>query len=201
MSMNATPAPVLCIQVPVLCIQVNEETQLRLLEERHAEALLALIARNQAPLQAWIAVDAYAGPVDVLRAYLRQRLLQFVDGEGYHLGIWYLGALVGTLDYRLNRREPTAELGYWLDTAQQGKGLVTQACQIMVRHAFEEHGVQKVEISCAADNLRSRAVAERLGFTLEGTLRRAGWLHGGYVDGVWYGLLVSEWQDQGRGLR
>jgi len=180
---------------PVLCLQVNEETQLRLLEERHAEAFLALIERNRAQLQAWIAVDAYAGPVEVLRAYLRQRLLQFVDGEGYHLGIWHKDALVGLLDYRLNQREPTAELGYWLDTLQQGKGLVTQACRIMVRHAFEEHQVQKVEISCAADNLRSRAIPERLGFTLEGTLQRAGWLRDRYVDAVWYGLLVSEWQE------
>jgi hypothetical protein len=72
---------------PVLCIRVNEETQVRLLEERHAEAYLALIARNKAHLQAWIAVDAYEGPVEVLRAYLRLRVLQFVDGEGYHLGI------------------------------------------------------------------------------------------------------------------
>jgi ribosomal-protein-serine acetyltransferase len=66
----------------------------------------------------------------------------------------------------------------------------------MTRHAFEEHHVQKVEISCAADNTRSRAVAERLGFTLEGTLRRAGWFHDRYVDGVWYGLLLSEWQER-----
>jgi len=181
---------------PVLCIQVNEETQLRLLEERHAEVYLALIERNRAHLQARIAVDAYEGPVEVLRSYLRQRLLQFVDGEGYHLGIWYQDALVGLLDYRLNRREHTAELGYWLDAAQQGNGLVTQACRLMTRHAFEEHQVQKVEISCAADNLRSRAVPERLGFTLEGTLRRAGWLHDRYVDGVWYGLLRSEWQER-----
>lgn len=185
--MNATP---------VLCFQVNTETQLRLLEERHAEAFLALIERNRAHLQPWVAVDAYAGPLEVLRAYLRQKLLGFVDGEGYNLGIWHRGVLVGQLDYRLNRRDRFMELGYWLDAGQQGQGIVTQACQFMMRHAFEEHGVQKVEISCAADNLRSRAVAERLGFMLEGTKRRSGWLHDHYADGVWYGLLLSEWQER-----
>jgi ribosomal-protein-serine acetyltransferase len=178
---------------PVLCIQVNEETQLRLLEERHIEEYFALIERNKEYLREWVAVEAYEGSVETLRAYLKQRLLQFVNGEGYHLGIWYQDALVGILDYRMNWRNCKVELGYWLDAAMQGKGIVTQACRTMVRHAFEEHKVHKVEISCAIDNPRSRAVAERLGFLQEGILRQVVRLHNRYVDGVFYGLLVDEW--------
>ena len=178
---------------PVLCIQVNEETQLRLLEERHVEEYFALIERNQEHLHEWIAVEAYEGSVETLRAYVKQRLLQFVNGEGYHLGIWYQESLVGVLDYRLNWRGRKVELGYWLDAAMEGKGKVTQACRTMVRHAFEEHELHKVEISCATDNTRSRAVAERLGFSQEGILRQTDRLHDRYVDGVFYGLLVDEW--------
>jgi len=179
---------------PVLCIQVNEEIQLRLLEERHVEDYFALIERNKAYLQEWIAVEAYEGPVETLKGYLRQRLLQFVDGGGYHLGIWYQDVLIGILDYRPNWRNRTVELGYWLDAALQGKGIVTQACRTMVRHAFEEHQVQKVVISCAIDNPRSRAVAERLGFVQEGVLRQVVRLHDRSVDGVFYGLLADEWR-------
>ena len=178
---------------PVLCIQVNEETQLRLFEERHVEDYFALIERNKEYLHAWVAVEAYEGSVETLRAYVKQRLLHFVNGEGYHLGIWYQDALVGILDYRLNGRSRTVELGYWLDAAMQGKGIVTQACRTMVRHAFEEHQVHKVVISCATDNPRSRAVAERLGFLLEGILRQAVRLHDRYVDMVFYGLFKDEW--------
>jgi ribosomal-protein-serine acetyltransferase len=178
---------------PVLCIQVNEETQLRLLEERHVEDYFALIERNTEYLHEWIAVEAYEGSVETLRAYLKQRLLQFVNGEGYHLGIWYQDAQVGILDYRVNGRSRNVELGYWLDAAMQGKGIVTQACRTMVRYAFEEHKVHKVVISCAIDNPRSRAVAERLGFLQEGILRHAVRLHDRYIDGVFYGLLVDEW--------
>jgi len=144
-------------------------------------------------LDAWIAVESYEGSVETLRAYVKQRLLQFVNGEGYHLGIWYQEALVGVLDYRLNWRGRKVELGYWLDAAMEGKGMVTQACRTMVRHAFEEHELHKVEISCATDNTRSRAVAERLGFIQEGILRQTDRLHDRYVDGVFYGLLVDEW--------
>lgn len=172
---------------------VNEETQLRLLEERHIGDYFVLVERSKEHLHKWVAQEAYNGPIETLKAYVKQRLLQFVDGEGYHLGIWYQNALVGILDYRLNRRSRSVELGYWLDRAMQGKGLVTQACRTMVRHAFEEHAVHKVVISCATDNARSRAVAERLGFLQKGILRQADWLHDRYVDGVFYGLLVDEW--------
>ena len=48
---------------PVLCLQVNEETQLRLFEERHVEDYFALIERNKEYLHEWIAVEAYEGPV------------------------------------------------------------------------------------------------------------------------------------------
>ena len=179
---------------PVLCIQVNEETQLRLLEERHVEDYFALIERNQGYLQAWIAVEAYEGLVETLRAYVKQRLLHFANSEGYHLGIWYQDALVEILDYRPNWRNLTVELGYWLDASLQGKGIITQACRTMLRHAFEEHQVQKVVISCAIDNPRSRAVAERLGFLQEGILRQVVRLHDRSVDRVFYGLLKDEWR-------
>src|SRR6266567_2983388 len=178
---------------PALCIQVNEEIQLRLLEERHVEHYFALISHNKEYLHEWIAVEAYEGSVETLRAYVKQRLLQFVEGSGYHLGIWYQDALVGLLDYRLNGRTRSVELGYWLDAAMQGKGIVTQACRTMLRLAFEEHQMHKVVISCATDNRRSRAVAERLGFVQEGILRQADRLYDRYVDMVFYGLLKVEW--------
>jgi ribosomal-protein-serine acetyltransferase len=54
-------------------------------------------------------------------------------------------------------------------------------------------GAMGVEISCATDNKRSRAVAERLGFSQEGILRQTDRLHDRYVDSVFYGLLVDEW--------
>jgi len=179
---------------PVLCIQVNADIQLRLLEERHVEEYFALIERNRAYLREWDVSEAYEGSVETLRVSVKQHLLQFVEGSGYDLGMWYQGTLAGLLAYRVNRRHRKVELGYWIDAPLQGKGIVTEACRAMVQHAFEEGQVQKVEISCAADNTRSRAVPERLGFTQEGVLRRSGWLHDRFGDGVFYGLLREEWR-------
>jgi ribosomal-protein-serine acetyltransferase len=71
---------------------------------------------------------------------------------------------------------------------------VTRACRALIAHAFGELGVHRVTIRVAPDNVRSRAIPERLGFTKEATLREAGRTDGrGYVDLVVYGLLDREW--------
>jgi ribosomal-protein-serine acetyltransferase len=88
----------------------------------------------------------------------------------------------------------TGEIGYWITRAFEGRGLVTGACTLFVDHAFRERRLHRIEIHAAADNARSRAVAERLGFTHEATMRDGCRKPDGtYVDQVIYGLLEDEW--------
>ena len=81
-------------------------------------------------------------------------------------------------------------VGYWLSEEHQGRGLMTRAVKALVDHAFGELELHRVEIQAAADNLRSRAIPERLGFQEEGTLREAERVGGRYHDLVVYGLLA-----------
>lgn len=180
---------------PVFCMQVDTEIQLRLIEARHAEIYFALVERNRAHLRQWTDVKPYEGSIETVRDYIKHQLLKFANGQGYHLGIWYQGELVGNLDYgNLDWRSRKVELGYWIDASLQGKGIVTRACQTMIRYAFEEQGLNKVEISCAQENHRSRAIPERLGFTQEGLHRQADWQRDHFDDIVFYGLLAQEWK-------
>lgn len=64
------------------------------------------------------------------------------------------------------------EIGYWVDTRFEGKGFVTEAVDRITRFAFEVLEANRVEIRCDPENVRSRAVAERLGFELEGIMRK-----------------------------
>ena len=72
---------------------------------------------------------------------------------------------------------------------------MTTACRAYVDHAFTRLDVHRVEIRCAVENRRSRAIPERLGFRLEGTLRDAEWLYDHFVDSVVYGMLADEWKE------
>ena len=87
-----------------------------------------------------------------------------------------------------------ASIGYWLDAAFEGRGIATRCCRAMLDYAFGTMGMHRVEIRCATHNERSCAIPARLGFTREGILREAEWVHDAYHDLVIWSILSSEWK-------
>jgi ribosomal-protein-serine acetyltransferase len=180
---------------PRLSIRIDEDTELRLYEERHAQEVAELVDQNRAYLRQWLPWLDNSRTVEDSKAFIRHSLQQFANNEGFQAGIWYKGKLVGGIGYHaINWANRKVEIGYWLAEAYQGKGLMTKACRTLVTYAFNELGLNKVEIHCATGNIRSCAIPKRLGFTEEGILRDAGWLYDHFEDLVVYGLLAREWQ-------
>ena len=66
----------------------------------------------------------------------------------------------------------------------------------LARLGFGELNLNRITLAAAIDNYRSRAVAERLGFVLEGTLRVAEWINDHLVDHALYSLLKRERDDK-----
>lgn len=175
--------------------RLDEEAELRLLEEHQAAELFLLTDRNRSHLRRWLPwVDATTS-VEVTRKFIKNALKQFATGRGFQAGLWYHSRMAGVIGYHkidwFNRK---TSLGYWLGMEFQGKGLMTKACQAMLDYAFHELKLNRVEIRCATENKRSRAIPERLGFVQEGISRQAEWLYDHYVDHVIYGILASEWR-------
>jgi RimJ/RimL family protein N-acetyltransferase len=89
-----------------------------------------------------------------------------------------------------------AELGAYVAPEAQGNGYATAAARRLVRFAFEERRLERLEANALADNGASRAVIENVGFVEEGRQRSALFVGGGRVDRVNYGLLRGEWRTQ-----
>ena len=64
------------------------------------------------------------------------------------------------------------EIGYWLAEHHAGRGVMTRCCLAVIDYGIGELGLHRIQILADALNRRSRAVAERLGFTLEGNAAR-----------------------------
>jgi ribosomal-protein-serine acetyltransferase len=71
---------------------------------------------------------------------------------------------------------------------------MTRACRALLDSPFSELDLNRVEIQCAEQNRKSRAIPERLGFVQEGVIRQAEWIQGHFNDHVVYSMLRDEWR-------
>lgn len=97
--------------------------------------------------------------------------------------------IVGAASLAFDTYLGQASLGYWVDAGLEGRGVARRAASALVEVA-QARGAHRVEIRTAADNVRSRGLAERLGFTHEGTLRSGMPLGERRVDVAVYGLVL-----------
>ena|SRR5215213_2549688 len=173
---------------------------LELLQTRHSEQLFAMLKADWEYFSEWmpnLLQEDYS--VADSAGFIQNSLNRFADGTEIGAAIRQNEKLVGFIGLKsINARHRTANIGYFLSASAQGAGLVTKACRAMLDYAFGELKLNRVDIYCAAENAKSRAVAERLGFTHEGTLRDAQWLHEKFVDLAVYGMLAHEWEGVNR---
>ena len=176
-------------------LKLADELELRLLEERHAEELFAVVDQNRPYLRQWLPwLDTNISSNDT-RSFIKSALDQFANNGGLVAGLWERDRIVGIISYNcIDWQNRIAHVGYWLAAEHQGKGIMTRACRALITYAFNELELNRVEIRCATKNKRSRAIPERLGFVQEGTVRHAEWLYDHYVDHIIYGILASEWK-------
>ena len=73
------------------------------------------------------------------------------------------GQLVGAIALRMTA-DDTAATGYWCVREARGRGLATRALRRLCRHALDDLGAQRVELTAARGNVASQRVAEKVGF-------------------------------------
>lgn len=86
----------------------------------------------------------------------------------------------------------SGELGYWLRSSAAGHGVMTEACQEILRWAFGPVSMHRVRVAAATDNHRSLSVIARLGFRFEGIARQAERCQGRWLDHAVFGMLASD---------
>jgi RimJ/RimL family protein N-acetyltransferase len=124
----------------------------------------------------------------------------FEEGTGAHMAVAdaATGALAGACGVSVEWPDLAGEVGYWVAAPHRGKGIATRATRLVCRWAFDELGLHRLSLRAAAANEGSNAVARKVGFVHEGTLRQGGIQgHTGdradpRVDMNVYGLLPGE---------
>ena len=175
-------------------ISIDADLYLKNLELRESENILLLVDANRPYLREWLPWLDLTRNIDEMLAFVESAIRQQTSGVGFQAGIWHCNRLAGIIGYHhLEWANRSTCIGYWLAEEEQGKGIMTKSCRSLVDYAFDELRLNRVEIRCAVENMKSRAIPERLGLRSEGTLREAEWLYDHFVDHVVYGMLARDW--------
>ncbi len=130
------------------------------------------------------------------RCALRERERQL--GTGYGLGIFLEGRFVGELTLSGIQRGPMqmGYIGYWIDEAVAGRGLMPEAVVVTIQFALETLRLHRVEINIIPRNHASRRVVEKIGLRCEGVAERYLEIDGAWEDHARYAITAEEWADR-----
>ena len=149
----------------------------------------AVRQRNVGWLQRWDATAPSAADARPRSFAAMVRTMRKAARGGSQLPfvIEYEGRLVGqiTVNNVIRGSAQFASVGYWIDEAVAGRGLMTRAVAMVIDHCFGPVGLHRIEVAIRPENKSSLRVVEKLGIPLVGLA--PGYLH---IDGDWRDHLL-----------
>ncbi|WP_286924811.1 MULTISPECIES: GNAT family N-acetyltransferase [Lysinibacillus] len=175
----------------------GEKCYIRTFQEKDAQSLTGLVSRNK---YFWSTYEPLQRPeyytVDAQYKKIQESLYLMDSKREFTFGIYELGTnnLIGHIALYAVKRLPysSAFVGYAMDEIYIGKGIVTEAVKMVVRFAFDQIGLHRVEAYVSTQNNASIRVLEKSGFQREGLLRKLLYINGQWVDHYMYACLEDE---------
>ncbi|WP_158969264.1 GNAT family N-acetyltransferase [Paraglaciecola sp. L3A3] len=178
-------------------INVSSDIYIRLLLPTDAISLFNLIQSNRNYLKQWLPWLDLVSNFEQTQTFIDTAIYRHNESESSNYAIFYQEKLVGLAGFNtFDFQNKNATLGYWLAELYVGKGIITQVVKTLLDMGFIDYKLHKIAIHCAVENLKSRAIPERLGFVCEGQFRQCEWLYDHYVDHMLYSTLKTEFFDR-----
>ncbi|MBC5775108.1 GNAT family N-acetyltransferase [Pontibacter sp. KCTC 32443] len=179
---------------PVESLPVAPDLYLRPVTVADAPALFRIIDSQRPYLREWLPFVDLTRQVSDTTLYLQTITLSTTDKVFVILVDEVVSGLIGFKSIEMFNRK--LEVGYWLSQHQQGKGIMRRCCSRLIKYAFEELRMNRIQLKVSPENHPSRNIPRKLGFTLEGIEREGELLNGNFHDLEVYSLLKKEWQAQ-----
>ena len=178
-------------------ININEQLLLRTFHVDEFQQLFDTIHTSRQHLTPWLNWVAKTTRAEHSLEFIQQAQQKQHNQEALALGIFYSNTIVGGIGmHEWNQQTGIAQIGYWISKDYEGKGIVMASVRGLVEYLFATIGLNKIEIHFVPANKRSAAIAEKLGFKVEGVLRQRVMRNGIAEDLVVTGLLKAEWKNQ-----
>ncbi len=138
-----------------------------------------------------------APPFDLKEAkkFIKKTQKDIKNKKGFEFGIELkeAGELIGTINLlNINYKNKNANIGFWIDKKYWGKGISDEAIKLMLGFGFKKLKLKRIQARVLHKNIRAQKLLERLGFKLEGRLRKKTFLKNQWFDDLIYGILKND---------
>jgi ribosomal-protein-serine acetyltransferase len=152
-------------------INIDDVVSLELISYSRAEELYSIISRDREYLAQWLTWPKYISELSDYVGFIKRSLIEYANEETLVFSILYEGKAIGTAGFiDIQKDLEKGEIGYWIDSTYQGKGLATKVSKKLIDLGFEKLMLSKIEASVAVENTKSQKVCERSGMGVEGVL-------------------------------
>lgn len=153
-------------------IEIREDVFLKELEIEDAEHIFKAIDSQREYLGKWLPFVEFTKSVKDSLDYVNSVVTMPEECKEYQFSVFCGGDFAGLAGFkgtdRLNRK---SEVGYWLREEFQGRGIITDSLRSLIKFGFSELNLNRIQIKCAPDNVKSNNIPKRLGFSFEGVER------------------------------
>ena len=172
--------------VNILRLQ-GEHVNLKVLTTDDSKDMLDYYNRNREHLRKYEPTrDEWFYSIEAQRQILVENYKQFLNGIGIYFGIYRNEKLIGKIQMSsiVTGVFKSGIVGYSMDSEQQGNGYMKETLKILMKYAFNEMGIHRIEASALVDNLRSQSVLKSCNFTELGLNKNYLFINGKWRDHI-----------------
>lgn len=163
-------------------LKIDDEVEIAMLQPTIAKPLFDLIDSDREHLEKWLPGLKNAKTVKDQQDFIAASLAEFGQQKSMNCALCYKGELVGIAGYNLISNDlKKVKIGYWLGSGFTGNGIMHRAVKFLIAHAFDNLGMEKVEINVSEGNDASISVIEGAGLVREGVIRNSELLADGTI--------------------
>lgn len=175
-------------------ISIDDHLELKEIQLSDAPDIFQTINNERASLRTWLPFVDFTLELEDSERFIESIISVPEENREFVFVIREDKQFAGMVGFRgtdlFNRK---TEIGYWLDPKFQKRGIMIRSVLELIKFAFLDLNMNRIQIRCAVENFPSRAIPEKLGFMFEGIERSGEFLaNQEFTDLAVYSMLKSE---------
>jgi ribosomal-protein-serine acetyltransferase len=177
-----------------MVIKIDTETELKQVGKTDSADIFKTIVSQREYLGKWLPFVEFTKEISDTEKFVDSIVNAPEDRFEYVFVIKKKNEFVGLIGFKdTDKLNKKTEIGYWLSQQHQKQGIMTKSVDKLCEFAFNQQGINRIQIKCAVGNKLSINIPQRLGFKFEGIERQGELLTGNvFTDLEIYSKLKND---------